>query len=171
MSRSKRELSTDEQRLWRRVAATVKSKRKPPASEPADAAAAASAETAPRSPRKPSALVRAPASPPADRANEKRVRRGKLEIDATLDLHGHTQQSGRPALERFLRAARRRQHRVVVVITGAGRGGEGILRRKLPEWLAETDLRPLTSGYARAHRSHGGAGAFYVFIRRGRGSD
>jgi DNA-nicking Smr family endonuclease len=70
------------------------------------------------------------------------------------------------ALKRFLTAARRRHHRVVTVVTGAGRGGEGVLRRSLPEWLADSDIRPLTSGYAQAHRSHGGAGAFYVFIKR-----
>jgi DNA-nicking Smr family endonuclease len=31
------------------------------------------------------------------------------------------------------------------------------------------DIRPLVAGYAPAHRSHGGAGAFYVFLKRMRG--
>lgn len=162
MSRGRRDLTPDEQRLWRRVAVTVKRKggqAQPDVQDPAAAVAAA-----PRRLLEPVSLQRA--SPPADRAGEKRVRRGKLEIDATLDLHGHTQQTGRAALKRFLHAAQARDDRVVVVVTGAGRGGEGILRRMLPAWLAENDIRPLTSGYAQAHRSHGGAGAFYVFIRR-----
>jgi DNA-nicking Smr family endonuclease len=47
-----------------------------------------------------------------------------------------------------------------------GRAGEGVLKRRLPEWLSEPDIRPLVSGFAPAHRVHGGAGAFYVFIKR-----
>lgn len=96
------------------------------------------------------------------------MRRGKLEIGASLDLHGHTQDSGRAALGRFLRAASKRGERTVIVITGAGRGGEGVLKRALPEWLAHGDLRALASGFAQAHRSHGGAGAYYVFLKRPR---
>jgi DNA-nicking Smr family endonuclease len=101
-----------------------------------------------------------------DRTREKRVRRGRLQIGATLDLHGHTQESGRAALARFLRAAQARGDTTVIVVTGVGRGGEGVLKRRLPEWLAAPDVRPLTSGYAQAHRAHGGAGAFYVFVKR-----
>lgn len=96
------------------------------------------------------------------------MRRGKLPIGATLDLHGHTQATGRTALERFLHAAQGRGDQVVLVVTGVGRAGEGVLKRRLPEWLAEPGLRGLVSGYARAHRSHGGDGALYVFVRRGR---
>lgn len=96
------------------------------------------------------------------------MRRGKVEVGATLDLHGHTQDSGRAALERFLRAAQKRGDTAVIVVTGVGRGGAGVLKRRLPEWLAERELRPLVSGYAQAHRAHGGAGAFYVFVKRAR---
>lgn len=94
------------------------------------------------------------------------MRRGRIEIGGTLDLHGYTQISARAALARFLRAAQARGESAVIVVTGVGRGGEGVLKRLVPQWLAERDLRPLTSGYAQAHRSHGGAGAFYVFIKR-----
>jgi len=105
-------------------------------------------------------------TPPANRGGEKRVRRGKVEIGATLDLHGHTQESGRAALIRFLQAAQRRGDRTVIVVTGVGRGGVGVLRQRLPEWLAEREVRGVISGFAQAHRSHGGAGAYYVFIKR-----
>jgi DNA-nicking Smr family endonuclease len=83
-----------------------------------------------------------------------------------LDLHGHTQDSALPALVHFLVSARARGDRVVIVITGVGRSGEGVLRRRLPEWLGERALRELVAGYAPAHRNHGGAGAFYVFLKR-----
>jgi DNA-nicking Smr family endonuclease len=41
----------------------------------------------------------------------------------------------------------------------------GVIRRRLPEWLAAAHVRPLVSGYAPAHPRHGGAGAFYVLLR------
>lgn len=94
------------------------------------------------------------------------MRRGKVEIGATLDLHGHDQDSARLALTRFLRAAQKRGERTVIVVTGVGRSGIGVLRRRLPDWLGERDIRPLVSGFAQAHRSHGGAGAYYIFLKR-----
>ncbi len=62
----------------------------------------------------------------------------------------------------------------VLVITGKGRReadgseptGAGVLRRRLPQWLSDPDLRVHVSGFAPAHRDHGGAGAWYVFLRR-----
>lgn len=174
MSKNKRELTGEEKKLWRRVASTVKSRR-PRAAEPEEAE-----EPAPRAPTRAPTKTHAPPSvsvrkttatpPPANRSGEKRVRRGKLEIGASLDLHGHTQESARAAVIRFLRLSQARGDTTVIIVTGVGRGGEGVLKRRLPEWLNERDIRPLTSGFAPAHRSHGGAGAFYVFIKRVRES-
>ncbi|MBN8607120.1 MAG: Smr/MutS family protein [Caulobacterales bacterium] len=169
MSKSKRELSGEEKKLWRRVAAGVRTRAPlapfveddepdPPAPKRAVAKAGP-----PASELKPKLASQAP---PANRGGEKRVRRGKLEIGGTIDLHGHTQASGRAALLRFLRASQARGDRTVIVVTGIGRSGEGVLKRRLPEWLAERDIRQLISGFAPAHRTHGGAGAFYVFIKR-----
>jgi DNA-nicking Smr family endonuclease len=57
----------------------------------------------------------------------------------------------------------------VIVITGKDRGGEeGLLKRRLPHWLNAPDLRADIAGFAQAHRRHGGAGAFYVFLKRAR---
>lgn len=169
MSKKRRDLTTDEKKLWRRVAASVKPRRPLPevpeeADEPPLRKRAAFREAPTAPPPKPSAKAVASLH---DRGNEKRVRRGKLEIGASLDLHGHTQDTGRAALSRFLRSAQKRGDRTVIVITGIGRAGEGILKRRLPEWLNERDIRPLVSGFAPAHRQHGGGGAFYVFIKRG----
>ncbi len=105
-------------------------------------------------------------APPANRGAERKVRRGQLEIDAKLDLHGHTQDRAQAALERFVRAAHARGDRTVIVITGVGRGGEGIIKRRFTDWIAEPRLRALIAGYAPAHRVHGGGGAFYVFLKR-----
>lgn len=90
------------------------------------------------------------------------MRRGRLEPEARLDLHGMTQEEGFRALFRFLTRAHGEGLRNVLVITGKG----GILRTMLPRWLAEPEFVPLASGIGEAHMRHGGAGAFYVAIRR-----
>ncbi len=115
--------------------------------------------------------LRHPPTPPQNRSAEKRVRRGKLEIGASLDLHGHTQESAHGAVIRFLRRAYARGDSAVIVVTGIGRQGEGVLKRRLPEWLNDSEIRALVAGFAPAHRSHGGAGAFYVFLKRARATD
>lgn len=164
MSKRGRELGPDEEQLWRKVTEGVqprtnaKPRAEPPPAKPVKRAGKSA-------PPAPNASVK-PAPPPADRGGEKRVRRGRIDIGATLDLHGHTQASARAALASFLQAAHRRGERTVVVVTGVGRAGEGVLKREFPGWLREPDLRVLVSGFAQAHRSHGGAGAFYVFLRR-----
>lgn len=170
MSRRKRDLTEDEQSLWTRVTERVKPRRAPPKTSEKKIAAEPGVAHIARAPRPAGQTdapiaVKKPSAPPANRGAEKRVRRGKLEIGATLDLHGHTQDSARTALIRFLQAAQKRGDRTVIVITGVGRAGGGVLRQRLPEWLGERELRGVTSGYAQAHRSHGGAGAYYVFLK------
>jgi len=176
VSKSKRELTGEEKKLWRRVASTVKARRQreaeaEDAEEPAPPHPPARHAVKAPAPAPLPPVRKAVAPPPANRSGEKRVRRGKLEIGASLDLHGHTQESARAAVIRFLRLSQARGDTTVIIVTGVGRGGEGVLKRRLPEWLNERDIRPLTSGYAPAHRSHGGAGAFYVFVKRARESN
>jgi len=171
VSKGRRELSTEEKRLWRRVAESVRTRKPLPAPlEPTPPGEALKAAPAPKRTSAPPVQARAVTShaPLADRAGEKRVRRGRVEIGATLDLHGHTQASARQVLFSFLQSAHARGERAVIVVTGVGRGGEGVLRRCLPDWLGERDVRGVISGYAQAHRSHGGAGAYYVFLKRPR---
>lgn len=190
MSRRGRSLRPDERAVWTQVARTVKplpGKRPEPAPEPKPA----SRDDAPApssGPVKAGAAYRAAAPAPkreaADRSREKKVRRGRVEVEARLDLHGMTEAKARRALLRFLERAQDEQMRAVLVITGKGaapravdqrrfepwdpeaRALPGVLRRNFARWMAEPDFAELASGYAPAHRRHGGAGAFYVMIRR-----
>lgn len=165
MTKDKSKLTEEDKALWGEVTSALKPRR-------ARAQRVQPSPGAPKQTNREPTAASAPnpviCAPPQDRANEKRVRRGKLGIGASLDLHGHTQASAHAALIRFLRAAQNRAEATVIVITGVGRGGEGVLKRALPDWLAGPDLRGLVSGFAQAHRTHGGAGALYVFIRRKR---
>ena len=109
-----------------------------------------------------------------ERRLKQKLLRGRIDLDASLDLHGLRQNEAHAALINFLIHAQRRQHRIVLVITGKGKSGEdyfgefeaGVLRRALPQWLRSADLRGLVIGFEEAGPGHGGSGAFYVRIRR-----
>ena len=155
--------------------------RSPTASTPSDPTI--SAPPGPRKPAKPFLPpYQAPASgtPAAERAVDpaihKKVRRGRIEIDGKIDLHGMTQTEARDTLRRYIGARAARGDRTILVITGKGAKTDndyiaamterGILRTMLPIWLSEPGLSHLVSGWSVAARGHGGEGAWYVRLRR-----
>lgn len=105
-----------------------------------------------------------------------RMTRGKLAPEARIDLHGMTLAEAHPELIRFILNAQSDGLRLVLVITGKGRKGGadhgpipqrvGALRHQLPAWLRQAPLGPAVLQVAEAHMKHGGAGAFYVYLRR-----
>ena len=113
-----------------------------------------------------------------DRRTQVRLRRGQLEIDARIDLHGRTQPQARASLENFLARSAARGHRCVLVITGKGspRGGDetgfmpdrerGVLREQVPRWLSLAPLAHHVVTWQPAARHHGGDGALYILVRR-----
>jgi DNA-nicking Smr family endonuclease len=117
-----------------------------------------------------------PALPPLsaiDRRARAKIARGHVEIDARIDLHGMQQREAKERLSAFLHRAQARGKSLVLVITGKGTfapaGAErGVLRRAVPLWLALPEFRLLVIGFEEASPAHGGAGALYVRIRKGR---
>jgi DNA-nicking Smr family endonuclease len=105
-----------------------------------------------------------------DRRTADRFLRGKMEIDATLDLHGMTQSEAHGALDAFLDRAIARGFRCVIIVTGkGGRTGEaGVLRTAVPRWLNQVRHRDQILSFAPAQRKHGGEGAIYILLRRHR---
>ena len=101
-----------------------------------------------------------PAPPIGGHANA-HLRRGRLEPDARLDLHGLTQDAAYRMLIGFLVRSQAQAFKLVLVITGKG----GILRGALPFWLGQAEMRPLVAGLREAHVRHGGSGAFYIMLR------
>jgi DNA-nicking Smr family endonuclease len=95
-----------------------------------------------------------------------RIARERDPIGARLDLHGLDQDRARAMLEAFLRRAWDAGERAVLVITGKGVRGDGVLRRRAPEWLAAPHLAAIVAGVSEAHRRHGGEGALYVALKR-----
>jgi len=111
-----------------------------------------------------------------DRKTHQRMRRGRLDPEARLDLHGMTLDEAHPALISFILSSQAAGRRLVLVITGKGRRGEddgpiprrkGVLRHQLPHWLQSPPLAQAVLQVTEAHLRHGGGGAFYIYLRRG----
>jgi len=105
-----------------------------------------------------------------DRATAERLSRGRLPVEATLDLHGMTQAEAHPALARFVERSAAAQRRCVLVVTGRGlfKAEGGVLREAVPRWLNEAPLRAHVLSFDFAQSRHGGAGALYVLLKRRR---
>lgn len=97
---------------------------------------------------------------------KRRLTRERDIIQMRLDLHGLDQDRARSALIGFLQRAQSDGERAVLVITGKGYHGDGVLRRRAPEWLADPALRGVVAGVSEAHKRHGGEGALYVALKR-----
>lgn len=126
-------------------------------------------------PSLPEALATAPLQ--MDAKAYGRMTRGKLLPEARIDLHGLTLAEAHPELLRFILSTHAQGMRLVLVITGKGKAKPdhgpipsriGALRHQVPMWLRQAPLGPLVLQVAEAHARHGGGGAYYVYLRRGR---
>lgn len=180
MSR-RHDLSSDDRRIWARVAGSVTPFRPKKAARIILGAAVADPPPAPL----PKGSVKArggavPYTPPIaaparprghpealEPRRQRRLARERDPIEARIDLHGYGRFQAQDALTAFLIGAQARDYRSVLVITGQGRrGGSGVIRASVHEWLQGPALRAVVSGFAPAARHHGGDGALYVTIRR-----
>ena len=197
--RRARPLTEEENKLWRAVVKDAKPlprrRRKSavelPLAEAAELAAIVPPpiRTAPAAPLPPKAAKTRAPEPPLltglDRRVSQRLARGQMEVEATLDLHGHSQHEAHEALLSFLSRSRARGLRCLLVITGKGASPyarhtlhgasfyevperQGVLRSAVPRWLEEAAFRIHLSGFQPAHPKHGGGGAFYIWLRRKR---
>ena len=182
MSRkSRRRLSPEEEKLWEKVAGTTTPLHAAKSGLPFAKEKAASPE-----PKRPAyvpppfrvgqnastetAIPAQKAMVQMDRKAFMKMKRGKTNPDARIDLHGMTAATAHTALTAFLLNAHAAQKRLVLVITGKGRlteqGHAGVLRRQVPLWLEQPPLRSIVLQTAEAHQRHGGSGALYVYLRR-----
>jgi DNA-nicking Smr family endonuclease len=110
--------------------------------------------------------VRPIEEPVFDRKIERQLRDGHIIIDARLDLHGMTQAVAHNALAHFITAQHKTGSRKLLIITGKGRGNQGVLRANLPQWLASFKEAPDILTLRPAALKHGGDGAFYVLLKK-----
>ena len=174
-----RRLPADEAALWARVAATVT----PLGGRDAPAAAALPSPANPvpiaRPEPKPvpvARVARSRAATPSDTLDggwDRRLRRGAVAPERSIDLHGHTLMTAQAALEAALANAVADDVRVLLVVTGkpprASEARRGLIRASIFDWLARSAFGDRIAAIRNAHPRHGGAGALYLILRRRRG--
>lgn len=98
----------------------------------------------------------------------KQLKQGRLEPEATLDLHGVARHEAVARLNFFLQNGERQGWRTVLVVTGKGLhapDGISVIRREIEEYLSDPGHR-LVLEWSRAPSRYGGAGALVLFLRK-----
>lgn len=189
-----RRLSREEASLWAQLVRSVTPlgprRRRAEAEGESDRPVPVASPPSPPPPKPPRGRVPAPLPPPAppppaprplDRhgldANwDRRLGKGVVSPDFTLDLHGSSLDAAYGRLDHGLTLAAAQGARVVLIITGlsrphngpADRGSQrGAIRAKLLDWLAHGSHAGRIAAVRGAHPRHGGAGAVYVVLKRG----
>ena len=103
-----------------------------------------------------------------DRTSARRMQRGQVSIEDRLDLHGLSQEQAQKEVKAFIGSAVQNNFRHVLIITGKGRDGHGILREKVPEWLKDAPLCYHLNAISYAQPKDGGKGALYIRLKRQR---
>ena len=105
-----------------------------------------------------------------------KLKSGRLKPERVLDLHGVTYDNAQERVLHFINQAYRDEKRLVLIITGKGKKTKekgdflihrrGIIKQSLPVWLNKGSLKGLILNVSLAHVSHGGSGAYYVYLRK-----
>ena len=189
MSKRDMEMENDAE-LWARIAKTatplktrnrVTQQPTPPAPPQAKSRAASprpEPRSSPKLPAKPVSRQKlTPSAGPLDRQTARKLDKGRLAVEARLDLHGMRQHDAHIALRKFLKSAQGKGQRHVLVITGKGSPRDssvsvydheprGVLRQAVPQWLSDGDLAPIVVSFSEAPQRLGGGGALYVRLRK-----
>jgi len=89
----------------------------------------------------------------------RKLRRGQLTIQASIDLHGLTREQASSAVDEFLGWCLARGQRCVRIVHGKGLG---VLRESLRRWLPR---REEVLAYCQAPANDGGSGALLVLLK------
>lgn len=102
-----------------------------------------------------------------------KLRNGQYSPELHTDLHGMNSEQAYDALLDFVHKAYAKGMRTVIVVTGRGKnspGGQGILRQHIQDWLTKDPLKRVVLAFCTAQPKDGGAGAFYLLLRKYRKS-
>jgi len=110
-----------------------------------------------------------------DRKKYYKIKKGKESPEDILDLHGFTVDQAFVRLEKFINKAVKRDLRLVLIITGKGLSRinqgfstpkVGVLKASFINWLDDQKINKFVLQSMPAHRTHGGGGAYYIYLKR-----
>ncbi len=93
----------------------------------------------------------------------RKFKKGELNIEAKLDLHGLTQQSAHSTLNNFIENQWKVGKRCLLVVTGKGKG---VLQAAVPNWLNQSPVNQYILSFNYAQPKDGGTGALYILLKR-----
>ncbi|NNC73225.1 MAG: Smr/MutS family protein [Sphingomonadaceae bacterium] len=104
---------------------------------------------------------------------DRKLTRGTITPDRTVDLHGHNLTSAYDRLDHGLADAIASEARVLLLITGHPPKDRapierGKIRAAVGDWLAASRHAEHIAAVRAAHPRHGGRGALYIVLRRRR---
>ena len=102
----------------------------------------------------------------------------KAKKTRSLDLHGATLDEANQIVENFIKKSYQDRIHKLIIVTGKGLHSEnekdpyvskdlGILKYSIPDYLKNnSDLMKMISNISEASIGDGGAGAFYIFLKK-----
>jgi DNA-nicking Smr family endonuclease len=105
---------------------------------------------------------------PFDKVTFNKIKKGKIAINATLDLHGCFLQEAHQLLNAFVHNQYALGHKLLLVITGKSEktNGQLTIRASIKDWIENSELLNIVHSVDHAAAIHGGAGAMYLKLRR-----
>ena len=95
----------------------------------------------------------------------KLFKKGKIKPDGIIDLHGYRLKTGKMKLENYIFKSYENNIRNIIIITGKGLNNLGPLKKEVPIWLENKDIKKFLIGYETAPKHFGGTGALLVRIK------
>ena len=104
----------------------------------------------------------------------RKIKKGNLIVEESLDLHGYTLEESKEKVVKFIEKNYENKKRFVLIITGKGRRlgvsdgwkGEGKLKENVPHWLSSVYLSKYILWFDRATSDKGGDGALMVYLKK-----
>ena len=104
----------------------------------------------------------------------RKIKKGNLIIEESLDLHGYTIEQSKEKVVKFIEKNYSNKKRFLLIITGKGRRldvsegwrGKGKLKENVPHWLSSVYLSKYVLWFDKATSDKGGDGALMVYLKK-----
>lgn len=91
--------------------------------------------------------------------------KGILKIDAIKDFHGYNLNIAKDVLINFILNSYKSNLKNILVITGKGKNNSGVLKKEIPRWLYDKEIKKYIINHFSAPKNLGGEGAIIIRIK------